>query len=87
MRHKSQNLYFGASIAMKVENCIFGMHILLFDEYGTDIFALIVGDVEVNSLEESSFKCLLFAEDRVDVVGVLAGCDDSFPCSFEVLFK
>ena len=55
MRHKSQNLYFGASIAMKVENCIFGMHILLFDEYGTDIFALIVGDVEVNSLEESSF--------------------------------
>ena len=40
---------------MEVENSIFGMNMFLFDENSTDIFTLIVGNIEVNSFERPSF--------------------------------
>ena len=87
MRHKPQNLYFSASISMKVKNSIFWAYIFLFNENSTDILALIVCDIEVCPLEEPPLVSLLFAKDRIDVIGVFTGCNNSFPGSFEVLFK
>ena len=72
---------------MKVEYSIFWTYVFLFNKNSTDAFALIVGDVEVCSFEEPPLVSLLFAKDRIDVIGVLTWRNNSFPSPFEVLFK
>lgn len=46
-RQNSKNLNFGSSISMKVENSVFDFCIFLSDDDGTDIFALIIDNLEI----------------------------------------
>ena len=80
----TQDLYFGASVAMKVQDSLRDIYIFLFDEESTDIFALIIGDSEVYALDVVAVNGFLFGEYGVDVIGILSGGNDATPCSLEV---
>ena len=69
---------------MEIEDCVLGSYIFLFDEDCADIFALVVGDMEIDPFEGLALEGFLFGEDGVDVVGVLDGGDDSSPGPLEV---
>ena len=68
MGYQSQNLYLGAPITMKIQDCVFGSDTFLFDEEGADIFALVVGDMKIDPFEGLTLEGFLLGEDRVDVV-------------------
>lgn len=48
------------------------------------MFALIVGDCEIDALEEMSVGDFLFGADRVNVIGIFGRRYDAFPGPFEV---
>jgi len=82
-----QNLNFGASIPMQIENSLLDFGILLFNDDCADSFALIIDDLEVNTFDKATFYELLFGQNRVYVIGILAGRYHAFPTPLKVFFQ
>lgn len=80
----SEDLYFGAAVAVEVEDGFAGVDVFLFEDEGADVFAFVVEDGEVDAFDEVVVEELFLWADGVDVVGVFVGGDDSFPGPFEV---
>lgn len=70
---------------MEVEDGLVQVYIFFFEDEAADGFAFVVNDIEIDPFDDASVELLLFGPERVDVVGVLGGGDDCFPCAFEVV--
>lgn len=87
VRQNAQNFDFGASIAMQIEDCFSNICVLLFNDDGTDIFALIIDDLKIESLDDLVFDELLFWQNGVYVVRVFAWSNDALPTPLEVFLQ
>ena len=67
---------------MEVEDGVFGVVVLIFEEDGGDAFAVLVGEVEIDSFEEVAVEGLFFGAEMGEIVSELFGVDDAFPGSF-----
>lgn len=87
IRQNPQYFNFGASIAMQIQDSFSYIRLFLFDDDGTDIFALIIDDLEIETLDDLVFDELLFRQDGVYVVGVFAWSYHALPTPLEVLLQ
>ena len=70
---------------MKVQDGIRNVLLFGFKEKSTDMFALIIEDCQIYSLEWVELRVLLWAKERTEMVPVLIGTDDTPPSSLKVL--
>ena len=79
VRNCPQNLYFSTSVSVKIEDGIVDFFVFLFNEESTNLFTLIVEDLEVDTFEMVTLLEILLGKDRIYVVRVLTGLDDPLP--------
>lgn len=72
-----------APVAVEVEEGVVGCFVFLFEDHCADIAAVVSGNCKIDALNKASVDKLLAGTDGVDVVGVLAGSDDSLPGLFK----
>lgn len=53
---------------MEVEDGVFGVVVLIFEEDGGDAFAVLVGEVEIDSFEEVAVEGLFFGAEMGEIV-------------------
>lgn len=81
----SHDLYLAASVAMEVQNSISDWFVLLPEYDCADVAAIVARDCEVNAFEEMIVDELLPGANRVDIVLISIGCNDSSPRPLESL--
>lgn len=83
----ANNLNFGSAVSMEIENGIFSGGVFLAKNDGTDVFAVIIGNVEIDAFNCMTFNYGFSGADGIDIVGVLVGSDNTSPGPFKGLFE